>query len=109
MANPRYNTQVANKRVAMKVGGKVLKPVPADKKKSLGKLPSNVRNKMGFKKDGGIISQAKETIKKIKKNPKEELSFDKTPRSNKVSIGISPLTIARKIIAKRAKKEKDKK
>lgn len=33
--------------------GKVLKPVPADKQKSLGKLPQPVRNKMGFQKDGG--------------------------------------------------------
>ena len=32
---------------------KVLKPVPADKQKSLGKLPQPVRNKMGFQKDGG--------------------------------------------------------
>jgi hypothetical protein len=27
-----------------------MKPVPADKKKSLGKLPTEVRNKMGFMK-----------------------------------------------------------
>jgi hypothetical protein len=33
--------------------GKILKPVPADKQKSLGKLPQPVRNKMGFQKDGG--------------------------------------------------------
>jgi hypothetical protein len=59
MANPRYNTQVANKRVAMKEGGKVLKPVPADKKKSLGKLPSEVRNKMGFMKKGGRVKKSK--------------------------------------------------
>jgi hypothetical protein len=29
---------------------KNLKPVPADKKKSLGKLPTDVRNKMGYAK-----------------------------------------------------------
>jgi len=85
-----------------------LKPVPANKK-GLKKLPTQVRNKMGFKKDGGIIKQAKKTIKDIKKNPSKELAFDKTPRSNKVSTGISPLTIARKIIAKRAEKRKSKK
>ena len=34
---------------------KKLKPVPSAKKKSLGKLPPKVRNKMGFKKDGGKI------------------------------------------------------
>ena len=85
-----------------------LKPVPA-KNKGLKKLPTKVRNKMGYMKDGGVISQAKETSKKIKKNPRKELAFDKTPRSNKGSNGIRPLTIARKIIAKRAKKEKEKK
>ena len=30
-----------------------MKPVPANKKKSLGKLPTAVRNKMGFMKKGG--------------------------------------------------------
>ena len=30
-----------------------LKPVPANKKKSLGKLPTKVRNNMGFMKKGG--------------------------------------------------------
>ena len=90
--------------------GTKMKEIPEGKKgKGLKQLPKSVRNKMGYMKDGGVISQAKETIKKIKKNPRKELAFDKTPRSNKVSIGISPLTIARKIIAKRAKKEKDKK
>ena len=32
-----------------------LKPVPADKKKSLGKLPANVRANMGFMKKGGKV------------------------------------------------------
>ena len=34
---------------------KKLKPVPKDKKKSLGKLPSKIRNKMGFMKKGGKV------------------------------------------------------
>ena len=34
---------------------KKLKPVPSAKKKSLGKLPSKVRNKMGFMKKGGKV------------------------------------------------------
>jgi hypothetical protein len=42
-------------RSMYKEGGKTLKAVPAAKKKSLGKLPKKVRNKMGFKKDGGKI------------------------------------------------------
>jgi len=33
--------------------GASLKPVPEDKKGNLGKLPTAVRNKMGFQKDGG--------------------------------------------------------
>jgi hypothetical protein len=32
-----------------------LKPVPVDKKKSLGKLPTDVRAKMGFMKKGGKV------------------------------------------------------
>jgi len=36
---------------------KVLKPVPASKQKSLGKLPTAVRNKMGFQKDGGKLKK----------------------------------------------------
>lgn len=36
----------------MKSGG-ALKAVPSDKQKSLGKLPTEVRNKMGYQKTGG--------------------------------------------------------
>jgi hypothetical protein len=42
----------------MGMGGS-LKDVPADKEKSLGKLPTAVRNKMGFKKDGGSVGKPK--------------------------------------------------
>ena len=35
------------------------KPVPADKKDSLGKLPTEVRNKMGYMKKGGKVKQMK--------------------------------------------------
>jgi hypothetical protein len=41
-----------------------LKPVPADKK-GLQKLPSKVRNKMGFMKKGGMVKKSK--MKKVKK------------------------------------------
>ena len=41
-----------------------LKPVPAGKKKSLGKLPTKVRNKMGFMKKGGMVKKSK--MKKVK-------------------------------------------
>ena len=94
-------------------GGSALKEVPTGNK-GLKKLPTEVRNKMGFMQDGGKVEKkkdslfktAKDTIKKIKKNPKKELAFNKTPKTNKVLKGFSPLTIARKIIAKRNKKDK---
>lgn len=41
-----------------------LKPVPADKKGSLGKLPQPVREKMGFMKKGGRVTKRK--MKKVK-------------------------------------------
>ena len=37
----------------------MLKKVPAEKKKSLGKLPTKVRNKMGFMKKGGMVKKSK--------------------------------------------------
>jgi hypothetical protein len=37
----------------------MLKPVPKEKKKSLGKLPKKVRNKMGFMKNGGRVKKKK--------------------------------------------------
>ncbi len=49
-----------------KSGGS-LKPVPAEKQKSLGKLPTPVRNKMGFQKDGGKTKAKKgASMKKCK-------------------------------------------
>tara|TARA_R100001510_G_scaffold49192_1_gene47406 strand:+ start:51 stop:239 length:189 start_codon:yes stop_codon:yes gene_type:complete len=36
---------------------KSLKPVPEDKKKSLGKLPTDVRERMGFMKGGGKVKK----------------------------------------------------
>jgi hypothetical protein len=41
---------------SLKAGG-MLKAVPEDKKKSLGKLPTPVRKKMGFMKEGGIVDR----------------------------------------------------
>jgi hypothetical protein len=43
----------------MAMGGKAMKDVPMDKKKSLGALPEEVRNKMGFKKAGGKVKMMK--------------------------------------------------
>jgi|9_EtaG_2_1085328.scaffolds.fasta_scaffold74801_1 predicted DNA-binding antitoxin AbrB/MazE fold protein len=73
MANRLYNKQVSPKgyksggRVAkmgggmmmkrpmMKAGGKTLKPVNPETQKGLSKLPTKVRNKMGFMKKGGRV------------------------------------------------------
>ena len=45
----------------MSTGGDTmgLKPIPEGKEKSLGKLPTKVRNKMGFEKDGGMMKAYK--------------------------------------------------
>ena len=50
----RNNTGM--KKIKMKEGG-MLKSVPEDKKKSLGKLPTPVREKMGFMKEGGSTNK----------------------------------------------------
>jgi len=79
MANSRYNSQTTNRRGAMgggmmmkkpmmKVGGNVkkiektfgtkkknLKKVDSKKNPGLAKLPTKVRNKMGFMKKGGAV------------------------------------------------------
>ena len=41
----------------MKEGGMAKKAVPAEKKDSLGKLPEDVRNKMGYMKKGGKVKK----------------------------------------------------
>ena len=54
------------KRPMMKKGGKSKKLKPVDKKKNpgLAKLPTEVRNKMGFMKKGGRVTKSK--MKKVK-------------------------------------------
>ena len=42
-------------RPMYEAGGKTLKPVNKKKNPGLAKLPTKVRNKMGFKKNGGSI------------------------------------------------------
>lgn len=48
--------------------GKKLMEVPSDKEKSLGKLPSKVRNKMGYKMGGGYMKKMKKGGKTGKYN-----------------------------------------
>jgi len=74
MANNRFNKQVTPK--GYKMGGRVkkmgggmmkrpmykdgsLKPVDPKTQKGLSKLPTKVRNKMGFMKKGGVVSDTK--------------------------------------------------
>ena len=81
MANNRFNKQVTPK--GYKMGGRVskmgggmmkrpmykdgsLKPVDKEKNPGLSKLPTEVRNKMGFMKKGGMVPN-KKYIKKIAK------------------------------------------
>ena len=63
MANPRHNKQTTNRRGAMG-GGMMkrasyksgsLKNVDKNKNPGLAKLPTKVRNKMGFKSKGGKV------------------------------------------------------
>ena len=57
MANPRYNSQVTNRR-GLKSGG-ALKPVDKKKNPGLAKLPTKVRNKMGYMAKGGRVLKPK--------------------------------------------------
>jgi len=82
MANPRYNLQVANKRVAKKDGG-MMKPVDKNKNPGLAKLPKTVRNKMGYMKKGGMVDQRNKASKEIFK-----LSKGEKPRVKKSMGGI---------------------
>ena len=45
------------KRMKRAKGGKVLKPVDKEKNPGLAKLPTKVRNKMGYMKDGGRVKR----------------------------------------------------
>ena len=45
------------KELGMKKGGSVLKPVDKKKNPGLAKLPTHVRNKMGYMKDGGRVKK----------------------------------------------------
>ena len=53
-----YKNMKAGFPKKMKEGG-MLKAVPQNKKKSLGKLPTPVREKMGFMKEGGNVNKGR--------------------------------------------------
>ena len=71
---------------------KVLKPVPASKQKSLGKLPTAVRNKMGFAQDGVF---APITVKKAK--------LDSVASKRRASIDSTRAAFSRKLDSAKAK------
>ena len=52
------------RRMEAKKGGRALKPVDKKKNPGLAKLPTSVRNKMGFMKKGGRVTKSK--MKKCK-------------------------------------------
>ena len=88
MANKRYNKQVPGfksggrvakmgggmmmKRPMMNQGGKALKPVDKSKNPGLAKLPTDVRNKMGFMKKGGRVGLKEGSKGAIKPSEKDK-------------------------------------
>ena len=82
------------KMQCFKEGGSVLKDVDTDKNPGLAKLPTELRNKMGYKKDGGAVdtAQDKAMVKKgvgqheaklHKGEPKTELKLKMGGRAKK--------------------------
>jgi hypothetical protein len=57
MARALVNRQKQGGAIKKMAKGGSLKPVPTDKVSSLGKLPTAVRNKMGFQKKGGTTKK----------------------------------------------------
>ena len=58
------------KMQCFKEGGSVLKDVDTDTNSGLSKLPTEIRNKMGYKKDGGAIDKAQDKTM-VKKGVKQ--------------------------------------
>ena len=53
--------------------GGIMKPVDMKKNPGMAKLPTDVRNKMGYMKKGGMASDAKEDMPMMKKVAKQEV------------------------------------
>jgi len=73
----------AKDRMGLKMGGS-LKAVPADNK-GLKKLPTEVRNKMGFMKKGGVVSDTKK--KQFKANQAGQKATNKKAMKVAKTIG----------------------
>jgi len=56
--------KIINARTGYKDGGKTLKEVDSEKNPGLAKLPTEVRNKMGYMKKGGSANWIQSAIKK---------------------------------------------
>ena len=59
MAEPIAKDPLRSKRLKRAEGGKALRPVDKKKNPGLAKLPTKVRNKMGYMKKGGIVKKGK--------------------------------------------------
>ena len=122
MANNRFNKQVSPKGYKMggrakKMGGGMMMQRPMMQKggslkavqpnqKGLKKLPTEVRNKMGYMKKGGVVSDAKK--KQFKENKAGQKSFNKKAMKVAKTIGkiVIPAAGAADVGAKLAKKFK---
>jgi len=80
---------------------KNLKPVPADKKKSLGKLPTDVRNKMGYAKKGSMMKANKGSFV-----PKDMMKRYTPEESKRMSEDLNRKDRLKKLLEKRIKNTK---
>ena len=92
-------------RKKFKMGGS-LKPVNPKTQKGLSKLPTEVRNKMGYMKKGGVVSDTKK--KQFKENKAGQKSFNKKAMKVAKTIGkiVIPAAGAADVGVKLAKKFK---
>ena len=84
---------------------KNLKPVPADKKKSLGKLPTDVRNKMGYAKKGKMMKTIHSTDHPDVKMTQKLYAKNKIYAGSKEEVAKNLDEIQNKIAKKRTKTE----
>ena len=84
---------------------KNLKPVPANKKKSLGKLPTDVRNKMGYAKKGKMMKTIHSTDHPDVKMTQKLYAKNKIYAGSKEEVAKNLDEIQNKIAKKRTKTE----
>jgi hypothetical protein len=75
------------KRMAKKADGGSLKSVDAEQNPGLAKLPTEVRNKMGYMKKGGDVAQDKKMIKKAFAMHDKQQHEDKKTNLSKLKRG----------------------